>query len=171
MDGSFKVNQEAVRKDVECGFVVWKLKFLALTHPINLHHRDDIYYLVMATILLHNMMVEVRVDNNEDETENFYDVGDVNINDSCLEEEESVGSDDSAESNLSTAVGNYDLSHVRDSRLKYAIIQRRWKTLYSEETSLRLQDAVKKYIFKKHFGDDGTLNTIEFADDYDPLIF
>ena len=87
------------------------------------------------------------------------------------QEGESVGSDDSAESNLSTAVGNYDLSNVRDSRLKYAIIQRRWKTLYSEETSLRLQDAVKKYIFKKHFGDDGTLNTTEFADDYDPLFF
>ncbi len=42
---------------------------------------------------------------------------------------------------------------------------------FSEETLLRLQDAVKKYVFKKHFGDDGTLDTNEFADDYDPLIF
>ena len=69
------------------------------------------------------------------------------------------------------AVGNFDLSNVRDSTLKYSIIQRRWNKLYLEETSLKLQDAVKKYIFKKHFGDDGTLDMNEFADDYDPLIF
>eukprot|EP00804_Cyclotella_cryptica_P030944 CCRYP_019607-RA/>CCRYP_019607-RA protein AED:0.19 eAED:-0.03 QI:0/0/0/1/0/0/2/0/206 len=60
LDGSFKVDQEAARKDVERGYGVLKLKFLVLTHPITLHHRDDIYYLVMATILLHNMMVEER---------------------------------------------------------------------------------------------------------------
>ncbi len=43
LDGSFKVDQEAARKDVECSFGVWKLKVLVLTHPINLHHRDDIF--------------------------------------------------------------------------------------------------------------------------------
>ncbi len=171
LDCFYAPKQEGWRKSIERAFGVLKKKFLSIGTKSVLYHREDMFYLVTATILMHNMMVEVRVDNNKDETENFYDVGDVNINDSCLEEEESVGSDDSAESNLSTAVGNYDLSHVRDSRLKYAIIQRRWKTLYSEETSLRLQDAVKKYIFKKHFGDDGTLNTTEFADDYDPLFF
>jgi len=32
------------------------------------------FYLVTATIVMHNMMVEVRVNNDEDETENFYDI-------------------------------------------------------------------------------------------------
>ncbi len=72
LDGSFKDDQEAARKDVECGFDVWKLKFLALTHPINLHHRDDIYYLVVATILLHNMMVKECVSNDEIECASLY---------------------------------------------------------------------------------------------------
>jgi len=69
------------------------------------------------------------------------------------------------------AVGNFDLSNVRDSTLKYSIIQRRWNKLYLEETSLKLQDVVKKYIFKKHFRDDGTLDMNEFAEEYDPLMF
>ncbi len=34
---------------------------------------------------------------------------------------------------------------------------------------MTLQDAVKKYIFKKHFGDDGTLDWNEMAEDYDPF--
>jgi hypothetical protein len=51
---------------VQCGYGVLKIKFLALTHPINLHHRDDIYYMVLATttILLHNMMVKEWMDDN-----------------------------------------------------------------------------------------------------------
>ena len=64
LDGNFRVHQEGSRKDVERGYGVWKRKFLSLTHPINLHHRDDIYYLVMATILLHNMMVEEHMSND-----------------------------------------------------------------------------------------------------------
>jgi hypothetical protein len=32
------------------GFGVLKIKFLALSHPINLHHRDAIYYLILSTI-------------------------------------------------------------------------------------------------------------------------
>ena len=68
-------------------------------------------------------------------------------------------------------VGDYDISNVMDSVVKYQIVQRRWKKLYSEETSLRLQDAVKKYIFKKHYGNDGTLDWNEMAEDYDPLLF
>jgi hypothetical protein len=56
LDGNFKVDQEALRKDVECGYGVWKWKFLSLIHPINLHQRNNIYYLVIVTILLHNMM-------------------------------------------------------------------------------------------------------------------
>jgi hypothetical protein len=36
---------------------------------------------------------------------------------------------------------------------------------------LRLQDAVKKHVYKQYFGDDGTLNGEDMAEDYDPLIF
>ena len=36
---------------------------MALTHPFNLHHRDDIYYLVLDAILQHNMMAYERLEN------------------------------------------------------------------------------------------------------------
>ncbi len=105
------------------------------------------FYLVTAPIVMHNMMVEVRVNNDEVDNGNFYDIGDCHFDRTCSEEE-SVGSEDSVESNVSMAVGNFDLSNVHDSTLKYSIIQRHWNKLYSEENSLKLQDAVKKYIFK-----------------------
>ena len=61
LDGSYKIYQEGSRKDMERGYVVLKLKFLALTHAMNLHHRDDIYYMVLSSILLHNMMVKEQI--------------------------------------------------------------------------------------------------------------
>ena len=52
------VNQEAARKGVDRGFGVLNLKFQMLTHPINLHHWDGMYYVFLACILMHNVMVE-----------------------------------------------------------------------------------------------------------------
>ena len=37
LDGRFKVDQEAARKDVEHGYGVLKVKFLVFAHPIILH--------------------------------------------------------------------------------------------------------------------------------------
>ena len=56
----------------------FKIKFFALTHPINLHHRDDIYYLFLSTILLQNMMVEESVSNDKMEDGSFYNTIDPN---------------------------------------------------------------------------------------------
>ena len=69
---NFVADQEAHRKDIERGFIVLKIKFLALTHPINLHHCDDIYYLVLGAILQHNMMVEARLENGKEESSAMY---------------------------------------------------------------------------------------------------
>jgi len=41
-------------------------------HPINLHHKEDIYYVVLAAILMHNIMIEARVENDEVENANLY---------------------------------------------------------------------------------------------------
>ena len=49
-----------------------------LAHPITLHHRDDIYFVVLATILLHNIIVEERMKNDEMEDGAMYNT---NIND------------------------------------------------------------------------------------------
>jgi hypothetical protein len=140
-----------------------------------LYHREDMFYLAIATIVMHNMMVEERVRNEERESENFYDVGE--------EQSVLVSSDDEADSSRDSGdsstdgslvintVGNFDMTDVRDSSVKYTIVQRRWNKLYSDETSLRLQDAVKKFVFKEHHGDDGTLDINEMDEDYDPLTY
>lgn len=51
----FATNQEAHSKDVDG---VMKIKFLSLLPSINLHHHDDIYYLVLAAILINNIMIK-----------------------------------------------------------------------------------------------------------------
>ena len=87
------------------------------------------FCLITATIVMHNMIVKVRVNNDEVDNENFYDIGDCHFDQTCSEEE-SVGSEDSVESNVTMAVENFDLSNVHDSTLKYSIIQRCWNELY-----------------------------------------
>ena len=121
LDGSFKIDQEGSRKDVERVFGVLKLKFLALTHPINLHHRDDIYYMVLATILLHNMMVEERIRNDETEDSLFYDI----IRDDC---------DDKDCNNNEMGDDSYDRSPV-DRNDKSMMVHKRWEELYDHEGS------------------------------------
>ena len=128
------------------------------------------FYLVTATIIMHNMMVKERVRNYQVDNKNFYGISDGLFKQSSSDED-SVSSQSSIENSESTAVGNFDLSNVHHSTLKYLIIQRPSNKLYLDETSLRLQDAVKKNVFRKHFGDDRTLGINEFTEDYDPLIF
>ena len=126
LDGCFKVDQEAACKDVERGYGVLKLKFLVLAHPINLHPRDGIYYLVMATIVLHNMMVEERLTDDEVEDGLFY-------NSFCSENEHDDGEDiecyDDAYS--STPAGRLD---------KFNMVHRRWEELYDCDGSKNLKD-------------------------------
>ena len=48
-------------------------------------------------------------------------------------------------------VGNFGKSSSGENILKYRIVHERWKKLYSAKNSLRLQDAVKKQVFKDYF--------------------
>ena len=120
---SFAQDQEAFRKDVERGFGVLKLKFLSLLHPINLHHKDDIYYLVLACILMHNMMVEARVENEEEESAYLYNTL------SATEGQTAAGDlvDDSEEMEALMTEVEED---VMDMNMKHQIVMRRWGTLY-----------------------------------------
>jgi hypothetical protein len=117
LDGSFKIDQEGSRKDVECGYGVLKIKFLSLSHAINLHHRDDIYYMVLETILLHNMMVEEQIKNDGVEDGSFYNT----LCDEC-DEENSNDEDESDD-------GGYGNSPV-DRHDKSKMVHRRWEEFY-----------------------------------------
>jgi hypothetical protein len=113
---------------------VWKKKFLSVGTKTMLHKRDDILFLVTATIVMHNMMVEERMSKDGMESDSFYEVSqmtsDTNSHDNDSASENMDGGDDV------NVVGNFEITYVRENILKYKIIQERWKKLYSAETSL-----------------------------------
>ena len=41
-------------------------------HPINLYHKDDINFLVCASILMHRMIIKVLVENDKVESADMY---------------------------------------------------------------------------------------------------
>ncbi len=147
-DSFYAPKQEGWRKSIERAFGVWNKKILSVGVKCMLYHREDMFYLAIATIVMHNMMVEERVRNEERESDNFYDIGDEQSVMASIEDDANNSEDSADGSPVVNTVGSFDLSNVRDSTMKYTIVQQRWKKLYSDETSLRLQDAVKKFVFK-----------------------
>ena len=71
--------QESSHKDVEIGFGILQSKYHFLVHAIKMHHRDDIFYAVRACIAMHNMIIEIRVNKDREESISFYEV--VNVSD------------------------------------------------------------------------------------------
>ena len=67
IDRVFAGWQESTRKDIERAFGVMKKKFHFLVHSVMMHEREDIFYCVKAFIALHNIMVEVRVNEGVEE--------------------------------------------------------------------------------------------------------
>ncbi len=167
LDCFFAPRQEGFRKSIERAFGVRKCKFLSIWCRVLLHHREDIFYLVRATIFVYNMMVEERIRSSDRESDEFYEV----CNDASDDNESIQSTSDVNNNEKCKLVGDFDTFDIRDHLLKYKSIQQRWKTPYNTESSLQLQDAVKKYLYKKHFGKDASLEIIGMVDNYDPLIF
>ena len=64
------------RKSIERAFGDWKRKFLSVGLRVSLDHREDIFYLVRAMIIMHNVMVEERICSSDRESMEFYEVCD-----------------------------------------------------------------------------------------------
>ncbi len=134
-----------------------KIKFLSLTHPVQLHNVDDIFYLVNGCIILHNMMVEARLEKDEEESANDYDRLDRDeITEECIDEH-SESDDDAAENNL-------DLYHDC-----FEIAQRRWESLYDFEGAKELQKYAKRHLYRIMSGDPTMSKADLMPDDYNPL--
>ena len=111
---------------------------MALIYPINFHHRDDIYYLVMATILLHNMMVKERISNDEIEDASLYFNSE---------------SDDDNSEEMEPEEGGYNHSPSA-RREKSNMVHKRWQELYNCEGSKELKDSMKRHLYIEKFGND-----------------
>jgi hypothetical protein len=159
---SYARDQEAFRKDVERGFGVLKLKFLSLLHPINLHHKDDIYYLVLACILMHNMMVEARVENNEEESAYLY-------NTLMATEGQSSSGETPDDSEEMEALVTEVQEDVMDRNIKHEIVMRRWASLYDRDGAQKLKKAMMRHLYRVKHGDAALESSEQICDEYNPL--
>jgi hypothetical protein len=148
---SFAQDQESHRKDVEQEIGVLKLIFLSLMHPINLHHKDNIYYFVLAVILMHNMMVEARVENDEVESANLYNTL------------SAIQSEISGDIIDDTAGMESLLTEAQDKQLerhfKYEMVMKRWASHYDCNGVQKLKTAMMRHLYQRKHGFD----TLEFA--------
>lgn len=165
IDKYFTGWQESKRKDVEQGFGVLQKKFHFLVHDIQLHDREDIFYAVRACIAMHNMMVEARVKEDQQEESSFYELvtsetsgeasvpgraeAEVDAEDAMLEENKCVIDQNQDIIDLDFK-RKWERSQFMPRKLR--IVQRRWATLYNAEAHNRLRNAVKQQLYTERFG-------------------
>jgi hypothetical protein len=114
-------------------------------HPINLHDRNDIYYIVLAAILQHNMMVEVRLMSEEVESAAMY-----NIVETTAAESGNVG----AEDDMMEVDDGEAQEQGTDNKLKFEIAHKRWAEIYGHEGGPKLKSAMMRHLYKQKFGQD-----------------
>ena len=147
---------------------------------IQTHHREDIFYAVKACIAMHNMMVELRVSEHQEESSSFYEVvqhqqsaeapvdsveAEIDSEDACLYNRAEAG-----EGNLKNDLVDLDLIERIDRSKFYSrrfrVVQRRWEKLTSSSSHLSLQNAVKTEVYRRQYGEVGDGEDIA---DFDPL--
>lgn len=150
--------QEAVRKDVERAFGVLKRKFQILERKMELWYIGDISSVVNTCIILHNMMVSHRIDNDDNEWEALYAYEGRMENDEehkAPEREEPeqqhvnrraaeihlhgqlYGMNDNRRDN---SITSHREKAIIDS-LRFQYVQQRWKGLYDKQEHYRLKNA------------------------------
>ena len=153
--------QEATRKDIERAFGVLQRKFQVLVKKIELWYVGDIADVVNTTIMLHNMMVAHRIDNDEYECESFYAFsGSWEADD----DEERVCTNEQEQQYVNRRMAEMDLHrHFHDMHnnannaltnrqkevlhtLRFQYAQRRWECLYDRNEHHRLRNACIEHL-------------------------
>ncbi len=98
-----------------------------MTHPINLHHCHDIYYLVLGAILQHNMMVASRLENGVEESAGMY-----NTSQSTAEESGNIDHED----NLAEEESDKDMASML-WQFRFEIAYKRCLALYKHKGALK----------------------------------
>lgn len=167
IDRGFASWQESKRKTIERGFGVLEKKFHITVNPIQLYFVEDIRTVVLGCIVLHNMMVKERVENDEQESADLYqlvsqDVPHYNIHaaEAAIEQEDAEFA--AAPMNFRQQKEDADiLGH------QLRIVQFYWDELSDTNAHIRLQNAVKRELYFKKHGPDADVDELDF--NYDPL--
>ena len=150
--------QEKSRKDVERAFGILVRKFQFLAHPIEYWFIDDIKAQMYGCVLMHNMMVEVRMDRNERDSEKMYalDPKQQEVLEEVMAHSASVkkartrpvGLAASIKEHMKEMMGLAVPNMNVDSQ--YDIQLDRWKELYDEDAHSQLQEAVMNQVTQNY---------------------
>ena len=77
--------QEGAQKNIERAFGVLQRKFQVLTHPFKQWLAGDIHDIVMTCVILYNAMVSVKIDQNQEESNGFYNYLDLEDGDKLVD--------------------------------------------------------------------------------------
>jgi hypothetical protein len=152
--------QESARKDIERAFGVIQNKFRVLKNSVEMWYLDDINKIVETTIILHNMMVEYRINKNEKEDSHFYEIDDdESVNNVPIDFDEEANTIQQQNARLQInrkleetycngddampiiQVENFVREHDQ-------ICNERWHELYNEYAHYYLQDAIVQQLIK-----------------------
>lgn len=135
--------QEGARKSVERAFGILQRKFQILCRPVELFYVEEIADIVDASLILHNMMVESRLERDESEREAIYDH--VNLDENgdrqALVMRENTGIETSGASAAAPSASSSrsngrlveDLESVRNPG-----VERRWNSVLTEEEEVEV---------------------------------
>jgi len=147
--------QESCRKDSERAFGVLVRKFQCLATPNEYWFIEDVKNQMYGCVLMHNMMVEVRIQRDEREEANMYALD--------ASQEETVGefqetSHSSREDKLNDYIGRHlGLNPPAEYYQQQIEIQaKRWASLHSEEAHIKLQTAVMNQVASNYINRKGT---------------
>jgi Plant transposon protein len=130
--------QEATRKDVERSFGVLTRKFQILARPLEYWHLEDTKRIISGCLVMHNMMVEVRIDRDEADDSGMYNVMDGG--DAAAVKARATVLDGHVETVRGYQPHN---DHVEDH---VALAMLRWNGLYSDVSHARLQSAMMNHL-------------------------
>lgn len=159
----YAVWQESARKDIERCFGVLQRKFHILVKPVEMWKTHDIANMTHACIVLHNMMIEHRIANNEQEQSNWYEYEtfDDDDNNSGAESEGEIVRTQQAEREQQQrfedafydgdAVNLLAVSEARQAEevhrtFRQLVAKERWNALTNKDAHFSLREAIIKQL-------------------------
>ena len=143
--------QESTRKSVERGFGVLQRKFMILVRKQEFWFLNDINDVVFTCIILHNMMVQHRLDNDDEmESEENYEI---NWSETDLADEEAGRLIAEYRYATMTCGGQHLGTETAGQGLmrnqKTLAVQMRWADLQDQEAHFRLREKIVKDVNKR----------------------
>jgi hypothetical protein len=106
-------------------------------------------------ILLHNMMVEERVESDEVEDGSFYST---------------IYNEDNEDNEEENDLDNDEYNSTPAGRLeKFQMVHKRWSELYDYERSRYLKDSMKRHLYCQKYGKAALEKAHLWMDNYNPL--